>query len=133
MLIHLHIITYIDQEAVDGIDRNVNVQETQDNHQLMLFKFDCINDVKKRVMNRLKDIKSRNTAFEEFSADMTSALATISTTSHRKKNENKSTISEKRRSTLSKTTTHAKENTDRWKSICCFGCSYDRYHDEQDV
>ena len=76
---------YIDQEAADVSDINVNVEETQDNHELMVLKLDCINHVKKRVMNRLKDIKSRNTGFQDFSPDMTSALATASTRSDGKK------------------------------------------------
>ncbi|CAF1577813.1 unnamed protein product [Didymodactylos carnosus] len=69
---------YIEQETAaeeDGIDNND--KRNQDDNELMVLKLDCINHVKKRVISRLKDIKSRNTGFQDVLRDVASTSTTV--------------------------------------------------------
>ncbi|CAF4551812.1 unnamed protein product, partial [Didymodactylos carnosus] len=56
-----------------------------DDNELMVLKLDCINHVKKRVISRLKDIKSRNTGFQGVLRDVASTSTTVPVAHNTKK------------------------------------------------
>ncbi|CAF1581767.1 unnamed protein product, partial [Didymodactylos carnosus] len=77
---------YIEQKTAaeeDGIDNND--KRNQDDNELMALKLDCINHVKKRVISRLKDIKSRNTGFQDVLRDVASTSTTVPVAHNTKK------------------------------------------------
>lgn len=87
-----------DSSAYDKVkkiyaEQEANEDNTDDNEQQILNeehiveKVDCINHVKKRVINRLKDIRSRNTGYQDIPSIITSRSGSTTYGAKKKKTE----------------------------------------------
>ncbi|CAF1085671.1 unnamed protein product [Adineta steineri] len=87
---------YIDHETVDEDDVDNSDKRVQEDNELRVLKVDCINHVKKRVINRLKDIKSRNTGFHNVPQDFKSSPSATHIDKKMKTSQSLYTIGEER-------------------------------------